>query len=578
MFTVKVDNTPPQPIIIPKNFTDVSTATITFGISINDSYWGTSNVDTVKIWINSSTDSVTCGPYNMSYNTTTGNATRTFNLNFTSPCFTPGPHKIKIWVNDSGVGNINETWSPQPFIIKKVNASQLESLVGTQLTNLLGVSSTLNITYENGTDVGTAQIPAMNPCDYNYTFHFTVGNFSINIVGFKINETLAAKMNNTDINLSKESMKQIAENKNLSKIVTVWVNPKEWLPNESYYKYGEIVLNATYDAVYYCTNETNCTLISACNVSEVNLTNYESAIPNESACYINNIGNDNKTHVYVEHFSGAVGAEDEVAPTITFSCDKTTVDVGETITCTCSATDNFYPNSNISVIYTEHPSTSSSGTFTTVCIATDGAGNTNNSTISYTVKSAGGGGAVTYRTYSLTKGSKISRNLRVNDKAKFEIEGKEHTIEVKEIGKDNVTIEIRSEPITATISLGETKKFDLDDDNVYELAITLEKIVGNIAVLIFEGIEEAVQVKPSKPTVPPQQPTQPTPPTKEKEECPYECCVGEEAYKDKACPSGYVCENHRCIKQPPRFLIYIIVAVIVIVILLVLTLTLKKRK
>ncbi|MFH8121251.1 MAG: PGF-pre-PGF domain-containing protein, partial [Candidatus Aenigmatarchaeota archaeon] len=34
---------------------------------------------------------------------------------------------------------------------------------------------------------------------------------------------------------------------------------------------------------------------------------------------------------------------------------------------------------------------------------------------------------------------------------------------------------------------------------------------------------------------------------KSKQTCPYECCIGEAEYYDKACTSGYKCENHACI-------------------------------
>ncbi|RLJ01675.1 MAG: hypothetical protein DRP10_03525 [Candidatus Aenigmatarchaeota archaeon] len=329
----------------------------------------------------------------MTYNTDTRNATYTLPLDITNPFLSPGPHWIKVCANDT-VGNENCTWSPSPYVIKIVNASQLETLVENNLS-----LDAFNITYENGTDIGLGtNIPAMNPVEYNYTIHFSKNEFEAFIYGMQINETLAAKMTNNNFTLNLPSMEATIQNLTLgiTDIASVWIDVSSYLPTESFYKYGEIVLNDTYDAVFYCSTPTNCTQISVCNATEVNLSNYATVIPNESSCYINNVSGDNKTHIYVDHFSGGAGAKDTTAPTISFSCTPTSVYVGETITCSCSATDNLDPNPQVS--YTAHPSTSSVGTFTTTCTAIDSAGNKNSKSISYTVRSkpSGGGGGGTY--------------------------------------------------------------------------------------------------------------------------------------------------------------------------------------
>ncbi len=83
---------------------------------------------------------------------------------------------------------------------------------------------------------------------------------------------------------------------------------------------------------------------------------------------------------------------DTTDPVITFSCSPTSVYATETITCTCTATDNIDGSPTIS--FTASPSTSDTGSYTTTCNVTDSASNSVTSTISYVVggiKSSGSG-------------------------------------------------------------------------------------------------------------------------------------------------------------------------------------------
>ncbi len=92
---------------------------------------------------------------------------------------------------------------------------------------------------------------------------------------------------------------------------------------------------------------------------------------------------------------------DSTNPSINFSCSPTTVNVGSTITCTCSATDFIDPSPHIE--YEVNPPTTTAGTYNAVCYANDSAGNSANFTIGYTVNSlsspvspGGGGGGSSY--------------------------------------------------------------------------------------------------------------------------------------------------------------------------------------
>jgi hypothetical protein len=61
-------------------------------------------------------------------------------------------------------------------------------------------------------------------------------------------------------------------------------------------------------------------------------------------------------------------------------------------------------------------------------------------------------------------------------KIKFEIDGEEHLITVTHITEDNVTLLVQSDDKIITLSIGETRKIDLNGDGFYDLQIFLESI------------------------------------------------------------------------------------------------------
>ncbi len=133
---------------------------------------------------------------------------------------------------------------------------------------------------------------------------------------------------------------------------------------------------------------------------------------------------------------------------------------------------------------------------------TDMAGNINASASrTLTVSSSGtptspsGGGGGGYPTYTLTNETfrnGYTRMLQKGWKFKFQVMETSHTLELKKISKDEVTIEIKSDPQTVVISLGEEKKLDVTDDSIYDISVKLEDIVGSNANLTVKSISQEV--------------------------------------------------------------------------------------
>ncbi len=90
----------------------------------------------------------------------------------------------------------------------------------------------------------------------------------------------------------------------------------------------------------------------------------------------------------------------------------------------------------------------------------------------------------------LTQGASV--DLAEKGEVKFKINGEEHKVIIDSIQEDSVDITIQSDPISATLNIGETEKFDLDSDDTYDLLIKLKNITNQKADLYIKKISEAI--------------------------------------------------------------------------------------
>ncbi|MBT4135988.1 hypothetical protein HOD75_01325 [archaeon] len=191
---------------------------------------------------------------------------------------------------------------------------------------------------------------------------------------------------------------------------------------------------------------------------------------------------------------------DTVAPSIGFTCSPTSVSTGATITCSCSATDTY--TSNVTPSFTTSPSTSDTGTYSTTCTATDSAGNSASSSISYTVEIAGtSSGTTTTTTTTTTTVSDAdiqagsTKNIAVNTKLTFNIKNESHSLTLKELTSTTAKIDVASTTQTVTMSINETKRFEISNDTFYDLKVTLNSIANNKANFTIIEIHEEVPIE-----------------------------------------------------------------------------------
>jgi cold shock CspA family protein len=79
-----------------------------------------------------------------------------------------------------------------------------------------------------------------------------------------------------------------------------------------------------------------------------------------------------------------------------------------------------------------------------------------------------------------------------DQKVLFEIDDEEHSLEVNSVRENSVRITIWSSPITLTLTRGEEKKFDLDDDGVYDLKVKLVSLDEEGADFEIKEIDEVI--------------------------------------------------------------------------------------
>ena len=87
-------------------------------------------------------------------------------------------------------------------------------------------------------------------------------------------------------------------------------------------------------------------------------------------------------------------------------------------------------------------------------------------------------------------GEGYEKNLMKNWEIEFEFNNKTHTIKLDDIINKTAIITVSSEPVTFNLTVNETKKLDLDDDNYYDLQIFLKDISDYEADLVVKLIHE----------------------------------------------------------------------------------------
>lgn len=111
----------------------------------------------------------------------------------------------------------------------------------------------------------------------------------------------------------------------------------------------------------------------------------------------------------------------------------------------------------------------------------------------------GGGGTTLTKKFDIDFTSTIEQELTVKQDAvkTFTIDGtNQHKITINEITSNSINLTIQSTPTTIILSLGQTKKIDIDQDGQPDITITLNNIINGNAVITITKLPQPTTETP----------------------------------------------------------------------------------
>jgi hypothetical protein len=85
-----------------------------------------------------------------------------------------------------------------------------------------------------------------------------------------------------------------------------------------------------------------------------------------------------------------------------------------------------------------------------------------------------------------------TKRLEEGEELRFKIEKRTHTLEVLEITDNTVTIEVKSNPQTATMKENALRNFELTGDGYYDLQVTIRDIASDNARIEVKYLHEKI--------------------------------------------------------------------------------------
>ncbi len=91
--------------------------------------------------------------------------------------------------------------------------------------------------------------------------------------------------------------------------------------------------------------------------------------------------------------------------------------------------------------------------------------------------------------------SSIQRTLSKGSRIVFRLDKEIHYLKIIDIDNTSVTIEISSTPQQAVLNIGEEKKFEINDDDYYDIFVRLNGIKNNMANITLDYIHEEISIQ-----------------------------------------------------------------------------------
>jgi len=398
-----------------------------------------------------------------------------------------------LWFNVSNLGATDNT-------LISVTIDLLGTASAGNITNVT-LSDGTNVYYNDSISSAPIVIPvsATITANTNYTLNFTISSGATDalIIGANVT-TISSGTNVTYSTLPYPSSLSIIDSQNSYIEYGSGTTSSSNLSQDYIYvnvSANDTVSNLSTIAIYLY-NSTSNLINSSINNSLGSVTsathNFNFTSLSDGIYYINATVNDSFDHINNSLPTRTI-ILDTTAPSVSFSCDASSISAGGTLTCSCSGSDATSGVQTTS--YPTHPSTSSTGTFSTSCTVTDYSGNSASSSVSYTITSSGGGGYPTFKPSESQLNEGFEKVMLKNWKTSFEVNNESHTFKVEDITKTHAKISLSSQTQEATLSAGQEKKFDLSGGNYYDVLVKLNSIdttYGNRANFTIQTIHEQI--------------------------------------------------------------------------------------
>ena len=387
-----------------------------------------------------------------------------------------------ISVNNTDAGqasNITSVTISIPATFSFVSSSNGTSVAVSNFTNTSTVLTWVNSTEYliNGSEVQYFwfNATASTPGNYNITVSTTnvTGTYYSNL-SVEINDTTAPVM----------TFVEPSNNSSLSQTY-IFINLTAVDLNNGIDNISLRLYNSSEIQINYTSNDTSPVTMNVTGLAEG--VYYINATSNDT------LGNEDSTSTILFRL-------DTTNPEVNFSCDDTDVEVDDTITCSCNASDSLSGVATLS--YDSSPPTSSAGDFTVTCTATDYAGNSNVSSIDYEVDSGytSSGSGPTTTTYwkntyipselEFVKG--YYKELAVKSRIRVTINGSQHSVGVVYLTSTTATINVSSDPQQVFLSVGDEEMFEVNDDDYYDIYVKLNSIESDKANITVKYVHDLI--------------------------------------------------------------------------------------
>ena len=475
-----ISSTYPSDSYVYASGTSMAAPLVAGAIGLIKSIFSDANQSTILEALNSTGEQINFGGQNISR---INIYSAILSLDETSPNVSINSSE-SIWANQGNVTftcNATDELSLSNLTLKVYNSTGLHNILtnSSVINSSLSLNQTLNMTEDSYEFYCESYDSAGN---YNQTTNQTLVITNSNIF---VNQNSPSNNSYTNQNITNFTCSSYALAGNLSNITFSIYNSTDLLFNET-----RNISGSENTTIFNYTLQNETTYFWNCyaenNVSENYTTEnfsitYDITFPNVTLISpTNNSRTTTKTQTF-SHTENETNSDycNLTINNINYTSFTQTLSDGTyywNITCTDKANNSVTSETWLLTIYTETTTSSSSS----------GGGSSSSSS-----SSSGSAAVSTVITESQLE-TGVLRQLTINKEISFIVENETHKIKLAKLSPQSIILTISSTPLNVTISEGETKKFDLNEDDYYDFQIYVKNITSSNAEIIMEKIFEEI--------------------------------------------------------------------------------------